>query len=216
MKNIIFHGGTGQCKVMRPIAESLGYNVLGILDDTEDMLPPFSDIMFLNGPNCLEEFIKWKNKNKIKDLYFLVTIGNPYASARISISKKLESLKFIPASLVHNKSIVDSTASIGKACQIHASAIVNPSATVGDYCILNTGSIIEHDDFLSSGVEIGPGSTLCGNVSIGENTWVGAGATVRQDIIIGKNCIIGAGSVVIDNIPDNSIVVGVPARRFIK
>ena len=216
MKNILFYGGTGQCKVMRPIAESLEYKVLAILDDTHSIDPPFEDVAFFSGKNCLEKFFMRREDINAKDLYFSVTIGNPHARARISISKKLERLKAKPASLIHNKSIIDSSSILGKACQIHAGVIVNYNAKIGNYCILNTGAIIEHDDILEDGVEIGPGAILCGNIQIGENTWIGAGATVRQNINIGKNCIIGAGSVVIDDIPDNSTVVGVPARRFIK
>ena len=212
MKNIVLYGGTGQCKVMRGIAENLG-TVVAILDDSENLIPPFNDIPLFKGKNCLRLFLG--ESNQYEELWFSVTIGNPHACERISISKKLEKMKMKPISLIHTSSIIDRSVKIGKGCQIHASTTINSLATIGDYCILNTGSIVEHDDILSDGVEIGPGATLCGDVTIGENTWIGAGATVIQGINIGKNCTIGAGSVVIDDIEDNRTVVGVPARRFI-
>jgi len=215
MKNIILYGGTGQCKVMRSVAESMGYNLIAVLDDTASIDSPFSDIDFFHGDECLKRFLDSQGRENIENIFYSVTIGNPHASSRIAISKNLESLGLKSSRLIHKKSIIDKKSTIGDACQIHAGAIVNPSAIIGNYCILNTGSVVEHDDILLDGVELGPGSTLCGNVTVGENTWIGAGATVIQNINIGKNCIIGAGSVVIDNIPDNSTVVGVPARRFI-
>ena len=41
---------------------------------------------------------------------------------------------------------------------------------------------------------------------------VGAGATVLGPVIIGDNVQIGAGAVVVKDVPDNCVVIGVPAR----
>lgn len=49
-------------------------------------------------------------------------------------------------------------------------------------------------------------------ITIGSNCFIGARATLLPGTTIGKNCIIGACSVVKGNIPDDSIVVGNPAR----
>ncbi|MBL4288153.1 serine O-acetyltransferase [Vibrio fluvialis] len=48
--------------------------------------------------------------------------------------------------------------------------------------------------------------------SVGDNTTIYAGAVVIGGIHVGHNCIVGANSVVTSNIPDNSVVVGCPAR----
>ena len=48
--------------------------------------------------------------------------------------------------------------------------------------------------------------------TFGDNVTVGANAVIIGDIRIGNNVTIGAGSVVINDVPDNSIVVGNPAR----
>ena len=58
-------------------------------------------------------------------------------------------------------------------------------------------------------------SYIAGRVSIGEWTTIGSNSTVFPDITIGKNCFIGAGSIVKSNIPDESIVIGQPAK-FLK
>ncbi|MEE1035324.1 MAG: hypothetical protein U0L06_12240 [Agathobacter sp.] len=47
---------------------------------------------------------------------------------------------------------------------------------------------------------------------IGDNVYIAANATVIGGVHIGNNVIIGAGSVVVKDIPDNSVVVGNPAR----
>ena len=48
-------------------------------------------------------------------------------------------------------------------------------------------------------------------IHIGENTWIGQDATIMANI--GKNCTVGAGSVVLNEVPDNTTVLGNPARR---
>lgn len=47
---------------------------------------------------------------------------------------------------------------------------------------------------------------------IGNNVYIGAGSIIIGKITIGDNAIIGAGAVVTKDIPNNSVVVGNPAR----
>lgn len=49
-------------------------------------------------------------------------------------------------------------------------------------------------------------------ITIGNDTWIGANATILPGVKIGNFCIIGALSVVTRDIPDYSIVAGVPAK----
>lgn len=49
-------------------------------------------------------------------------------------------------------------------------------------------------------------------ITIGDNCWFGANVTVLPGVTIGNGCVIGAGSVVSKDIPDHSLVTGVPAK----
>lgn len=49
-------------------------------------------------------------------------------------------------------------------------------------------------------------------IKIGKNNFIGANSMILPGTNIGDNCIIGAGAVVKGNIPENSIVIGNPAR----
>jgi len=51
-----------------------------------------------------------------------------------------------------------------------------------------------------------------GSITIGDDVWIGAGAMILPGVKIGNKCVIGAGSMVKDNVPDNSVVVGSPAK----
>ena len=51
-----------------------------------------------------------------------------------------------------------------------------------------------------------------GRVSIGDNSHIGMDAMIMPGVAIGRNCIVGARSVVTHNVPDNTVIAGVPAR----
>ncbi len=55
-----------------------------------------------------------------------------------------------------------------------------------------------------------------GKVIIGDRVWVGAGTTILMNVRIGNDVIIGAGSLVNKDIPDGSVVAGVPAKVICK
>jgi len=49
-------------------------------------------------------------------------------------------------------------------------------------------------------------------IHIKQNAWIGAGATILQGVTVGKNSVVASGAVVSENIPDNTIVGGIPAK----
>jgi len=49
-------------------------------------------------------------------------------------------------------------------------------------------------------------------IKIGNNCWVGAKVTILDGVTIGNNCVIAAGAVVTKNMPDGSLIGGVPAK----
>ena len=59
-----------------------------------------------------------------------------------------------------------------------------------------------------------PDLRVFGPIIIEDNCFIGEGVQILPNVRIGQNSIVGAGSVVISNVPPNSIVMGIPARRF--
>ena len=44
------------------------------------------------------------------------------------------------------------------------------------------------------------------------NVYIGTGAKILGPVKVGNNVVIGAGAVVLNDVPDNSVVVGMPAK----
>lgn len=68
---------------------------------------------------------------------------------------------------------------------------------------------------LSEGHPVSPGerhSLIPKSIHIKKNAWIGAGATILQGVTIGENAIVAAGAVVSKDVPDNTIVGGIPAK----
>jgi acetyltransferase-like isoleucine patch superfamily enzyme len=59
-----------------------------------------------------------------------------------------------------------------------------------------------------------PNIQVFGPIVIEDNCVIGQNAIIFGNVRIGKNSIVGAGSVVISDVPENTIVMGVPARPF--
>lgn len=57
-------------------------------------------------------------------------------------------------------------------------------------------------------------SPTVGKIVIGNNVFIGARATILYNVTIGNNCIIAANSVVTKDIPDNTVVAGIPAKKI--
>jgi carbonic anhydrase/acetyltransferase-like protein (isoleucine patch superfamily) len=68
---------------------------------------------------------------------------------------------------------------------------------------------------VGEGCTIGHRAILHG-CTIGDYSLVGMGATMLNGAVIGRNCLVGAGALVTERkvFPDNSLIVGVPAKAI--
>ena len=93
----------------------------------------------------------------------------------------------------------------------------NERIHIGDYSNVQENSVIHTDE----GIEVNIGNyvtighlAMLHGCKVGDNSLIGIGAVVLNNVIIGKNCIVGAKALLTEGtiIPDNSLVVGAPAK----
>lgn len=99
---------------------------------------------------------------------------------------------------------------------------IHPGATIGEGLFIDHGSgvIIGETTIIGNNVTLYQGVTLGGtgkeqgkrHPTLEDNVMVSAGAKVIGSFTIGENSKIGAGSVVLEEVPPNCTVVGVPGR----
>ncbi len=99
---------------------------------------------------------------------------------------------------------------------------IHPGATIGKRLVIDhgTGIVIGETAEIGDDVLIYQGVTLGGtgkdegkrHPTIGNNVMISAGAKVLGPIKVGDNARIAAGAVVLKEVPENSTVVGVPAK----
>ena len=126
--------------------------------------------------------------------------------------------KIAKSAFISEAAYVIGDVEIGENSSVWPGAVVrgdSASIKIGGNTTIQDNSVLHADVPMEIGdnVLIGHSAVVHG-IKIGSNTLIGNNATVLDETHIGSFCIIGAGSVVSQGmeIPDNSFVVGVPAR----
>ena len=99
---------------------------------------------------------------------------------------------------------------------------IHPAARLGRRLVIDHGmgvvigetAEVGDDCYLYHQVTLGVARTDSGkrHPTVGNNVIIGAGAKVLGPITVGNNARVGANSVVLDNVPNDTTVVGMPAR----
>jgi sugar O-acyltransferase (sialic acid O-acetyltransferase NeuD family) len=207
--NIIW-GGTGLARAVRPILQMSGTETVAVFDNALTQ-SPFIDVPLLGGD---VEFIE--KRCDFIGAGFVVAIGGAHGRSRLEKAKALQKAGLVPLQAVHHRSFIASSVVLGSGNLLLGMSMVSEDVVIGNYSIINIGVCIDHECRIGDGVHIMPGATLAGLVEVGDYATIGSGATILPRIKIGTGAFVGAGAVVTKDVPDDTTVAGVPARRFDK
>ncbi len=206
---VIGLGAGGHARVVIEILRALeSFDVVGLLDANEELWG--KTILGINVLGDDAQLAKIYESGVRAAFIGVGSVGS--MKARQRLFDKAREHGFDVARAVHPASVVSPSAEIGEGPTVMASAVINAAARLGDNVIVNTGAVVEHDCVIGHHVHVATAAALAGEVRVGEGTHIGLGARVLQGVSIGRNVVVGAGAVVVRDVPDDVVVVGVPAR----
>lgn len=208
-KNLILVGGGGHCKSVIDVAESAGYNILGILDMPEEV---GKFVLNYEVIGTDEEIPHYAEKAE-----FIITVGFIKTPAiRIRIYNRIKESGGKLATIVASTAHVSRYATIGEGTVVMHQAVVNAGAQIGANCIINTFTNIEHDAVVGDQCHISTGTMVNGDCKVGNRVFIGSQSVLANGITVGEDIIVGAGSLVRKSISDKGIYSGNPAILKIK
>ena len=189
------------------LAERLGYEVIGFLDDIQDQ-----DKEVISGKKILGKVSDWQT---FKESQFTLAVGAPVGRKKIYNKMTEASAKPLFATLIDPFARVGINVNIGEGSIICAGVVLTAQINVGIQTIINLNCTIGHETKIGDFVTIAPLTAISGRVIIGENVELGTSSAVRPGLEIGSNSLLGMGGILTKNMPENTVFYGNPAK-FIK
>lgn len=104
-------------------------------------------------------------------------------------------------SLVH----IDYNVKIGENTLIEGAVYIPPLSRIGNNVFIGPAAVLTNDPYPPSNKMIG--------VTIEDNVIIGSRAVIKAGVTIGKNSVVAMGAVVTKDVPENIVVVGIPAKK---
>ncbi|HAM31673.1 2,3,4,5-tetrahydropyridine-2,6-dicarboxylate N-acetyltransferase [Erysipelotrichaceae bacterium 66-17] len=116
--------------------------------------------------------------------------------------------------------IIRDHVTIGDNAVIMMGAIINIGAVIGEGTMIDMGAVLGGRATVGKHCHIGAGTVLAGVIEpasatpviVEDDVLIGANAVVIEGVHIGKNSVVAAGAVVIEDVPENVVVAGCPAK----
>ncbi len=201
---LVLIGGGGHAAVVLDAARLAGWRVDGFYDDNAEA-PLSSEAPHLGTIRDITRDLPEYQRP-------ILAIGDLRARLTLLAENVPHELGERFATVVHPRAIIAGNVEIGAGTFVGPGAIVNARARISVDCIINTGAIVEHDCWVRANAHIAPGAVLAGGTQIGRHTLVGVGARTLPMAKIGMWSVVGAGAAVTHDVPDRTVVAGVPAK----
>lgn len=206
-KNLILLGGGGHCKSVIDVAESAGYNILGVLDRPEEVGKQVLNYKVIGTDDDIPYYV-----DKAE---FIITVGQIKSSfIRRKVAERIEIAGGRLATIIAPDAYVSKYAIVGEGSIIMHRAFLGAEAKVGKNVIINTLTNLGHEVIVDDFCHLSTGVMVCGNVHIGKDVFIGSQSVVNQGVTIANNTIIGSLTCVNKSITESGTYVGSPAKRI--
>jgi 2,3,4,5-tetrahydropyridine-2-carboxylate N-succinyltransferase/tetrahydrodipicolinate N-acetyltransferase len=111
---------------------------------------------------------------------------------------------------------------IGDGAVVMMGAVINIGAVVGAGTMIDMGAILGGRATVGKNCHVGAGAVLAGVIEppsakpvvVEDNVLIGANAVVLEGVRVGRGAVVAAGAVVIEDVPAETVVAGIPARAI--
>ena len=114
--------------------------------------------------------------------------------------------------IIHPTAHVSSWVTLDEGVFIGALSSIGAEARLKSHAYINRSVTVGHDTVVGEYARLNPGCHIAGHVQIGRAAMVGMGAIVIEELVIGDEAVVAAGAVVTSDVPDRTLVAGIPAR----
>jgi acetyltransferase-like isoleucine patch superfamily enzyme len=118
--------------------------------------------------------------------------------------------------LVSTMANITKSAVLGEGCVVGPFCWIGAFAKLSQDCFLMNHVIAGHDSVVGQNVVFCPGSNFAGYARIGPDCFIGSNAVISPKISIGARSFIAAGAACLRDAPEDSFLIGNPAKRIIK
>lgn len=116
--------------------------------------------------------------------------------------------------------IIRDKVEIGERVVVMMGAIINIGASISDDTMIDMNAVVGGRAIIKKRCHIGAGSVIAGVIEpssakpviIEDDVMIGANAVVLEGVHIGKHAVVGAGAIVLEDVEDNCVVAGCPAK----
>ena len=174
------------------------------------------------GPHCyIGNSVKIGDKTKVLAntcIYGKTQIGsNSVILSNTTIGSEGFSFYFTGNEFFHSPHfgsiLIGDNVWIGANCTVEKSQI--DQTIIEDHVKIDDLVHIGHNSITKKNTQIAAGSIISGRVKIGRGCWIAPNSVVDPGCEIGDDCFVGTSSLVRSNFPENSVIVGSPAK-FLK
>lgn len=208
MEDVVIIGAGGQARDILDIFDAVNdkekkFNILGFIVDAEYAEPE----TIINNKPILGGF-EWLHTNK--NVSAICGVGAP--EARLHLVNRAKAIGISFCTIIHPSAILTRRVKIGSGTAIMAGCILTNQIDIGNHVHINLNCTLSHDAVLEDFVTLSPGVHITGNVKLEQGSYIGVGANIIQKKIIGRWSIVGAGSTIVNDVPPNTTVVGIPGK----
>ncbi len=164
--NLLIIGAGQYGQVAREAAEAMGcFSKIEFVDDRSPLA--------IGTTDDLKKF-----RDEFSSAF--VAIGDP--DIRLTLIERLDRQGYTLPTLIHPRSYVSPTASVGRACIIEPFAVIQSGAVIGDGCLISAGAVVNHNATLECGCHIDCNATVGARITVKQKTKIESNQIYKEEV----------------------------------